>query len=284
MKYKELSNLFSQATNWFESEGLSIQRSRISHYKSELEKLSKWAEEESIEKNIETTKVHYWRSILYEALEIVEIYRSLNCNESQDITRRLKQIAKGPVLLADELVASASNAPRNYQFELLVASRFMNAGLNIFLDEKNDLVIRLANGIIPIECKRPQSFTQANKNIRKGCAQIKRSFNDLPIGSRFPGILVFGIEKLNNQYKKILVSSSVEKAKQALDKTCTDFFRRHIKRVQEKGKTHVGGFIVTLNTMSEIDGYLNYGTFLTTSYWANQQVADHINIHLRNIS
>ncbi len=249
-----------------------------------MEKLSKWAEEGSIVKNIETTKTHYWRSILYEALEIIEIYRSLKSNESQDITRRLKQIAKGPMFLADELVTSAPNAPRHYQFELLVASRFMNAELNIFLDEKNDLVIRFANSIIPIECKRPQSFTQVNKNIKKGCAQIKRSFNDLPIGSRFPGILVFGIEKLNNQYKKILVTSSVEKAKRSLDVKCTDFLQRYLKRVQEKGRTHVGGFIVTLNTMSEIAGSLQYGTHLTVSYWADQQVADHIRIHLCNIN
>lgn len=274
--YNEVLHKFTKAIDWIEGEGLSVQRSRIYHYKSELEKLSKWETESSVIENVEEKGVPYWQAILYETFEIYEIYHSLKDILSPDIPRRLKQISKGPIFLADELATSSSNAARNYQFELLMASRFKEAGLNISLDEKDDFVIGFANGSIPIECKRPQSASQVNKRIKEGCSQIKQSFYGLPPGSRFPGILVMGIEKLDSQHEKLLVASSVDNAKKALGERCFAFRKKYLERVQEKSLSHVGGFIVSSNTMSEIYGRLQYGSFRASGYWADQQVAEHI--------
>lgn len=80
------------------------------------------------------------------------------------------------------------------------------------------------------------------------------------------------------------MASSVEKAKQGLGKRCYDFHHKYIDRVKKKALTHVGGLIVSSNTMSEISGYLQYGSFWTASYWADQQVADHIRVSLHDKS
>lgn len=274
--YNEVLNKFTKAIDWIESEGLSVQRSRIYHYKSELGKLSKWETENSVSENVEEKGVPYWQAILYETFEIYEIYHSLKDILSPDIVRRLKRISKGPMFLADERVTSASNAARNYQFELLMASRFKQDGLDVSLDEKDDFVIGFANRSIPIECKRPQSASQVKKRIKEGCEQIKRSFYDLPPESRLPGILIMGIEKLDSQHEKLLVAPSVDNAKKGLGEICFAFRKEYLERVQEKGLLHVGGFIVSSNTMSEIYGRLQYGSFRAAGYWADQQVADHI--------
>jgi len=85
-----------------------------------------------------------------------------------------------------------------------------------------------------------------------------------------------GIEKLDSQHEKLLVASSVDNAKKGLGEICFAFRKEYLGRVQEKGLLHVGGFIVSSNTMSEISGRLQYGSFWTAGYWADQQVADHI--------
>lgn len=284
MDYLELHQLFLEATNWISEHNLSVERSRLYRYLKELDKLSKWFKAGTLEEHLDPESGHYWRSLLYEALEITEIYKTLREHGSTDMARRLSEVSKGPLFLSEESPSSGSNSARNYQFELLAASRFQKAGFEVVLDDRNDFAISLWGRFLPIECKRLQSIEQVRKRIKEGCVQLKRSWKNLRPNSRLPGILIISIEKVSEQYKYIMISKSGEKAKAALGKKCTDFLLKHIDRVKEKGRKSVGGFIVTLNTMSEIGGLFQYGTFSTASYWADEAVGSELQMKLEGLT
>lgn len=269
MNFSELSESFEQAVCWFHDTGLSVNRTRVAEYSKELKRLANWHAEGTLARNITTSSAHHWRSILYEAHEIVEIFSAFSSHHSLDFIRRLTEVAKGPLFLADEVPGSAASAARNYQFELLAAARFQKYGFQVFLNDRYDFAIRLDGLTIPFECKRPHAMAQVNKRIKDGCAQLKSARERLPPASRAPGILIFSIEKLNEQFKLLLLSQSAAIAKAALNEKCSQFFHKYQRRVREKGGRHVGGFVVSLNTMSEVAGQINYGTFSVASYWAD---------------
>jgi len=62
----------------------------------------------------------------------------------------------------------------------------------------------------------------------------------------------------------LFVASSVDNAKNGLGERCCAFRKECLGRIQEKCLLHVGGFIVSSNTILEISGHVQYGIFHIT--------------------
>lgn len=125
----------------------------------------------------------------FECYPLVDIYRSWkDCvDEFPGLKHHIKQIfEKGPILTKNEKPTSSSNKSRNDAFAVLLAGRFISAGIDVTqvdgyprLEEhiifKPDFTFRCENKVINVECKRIQSQKGLIKRAKQAKSQIKKS-------------------------------------------------------------------------------------------------------------
>ena len=94
---------------------------------------------------------------LYELTSIIEHVGALFVRSDDEvkkqITSRVKFVLGGPMFTANE--THENSRARNYQFELLMATRLLNRGyMDVRFNENPDLTVKIDNRNYAIECKR----------------------------------------------------------------------------------------------------------------------------------
>ena len=139
--------------------------SRLLRYRSELERA---AVEQYSDPPEEVRRV--WHRLLAEVDDFETILAALPLDpEVAGWQAKLQLALDGGVLRTDEIKHSPA---RDYQFELVVASVFRQAGYRVLLAEP-DVVVETSIGPFGIAAKRPRVHSKVERNIRDARHQIE---------------------------------------------------------------------------------------------------------------
>jgi len=218
--FTEVNKDVEKAAEWLSDMGLDFLITRIGEYRKNINLLVDLHEKGNYEEmnRLYPTLVNS----LYEANEWIKIYRGLAFLKNQSLVKKLHDFLKGPEWFIDEKTSSASNRPRNVAFELLIASSVATNGIQPDFATHSDIAFPLGRKNIFIECKRPQSLSTIEKNIKSATKQLKRRFQSA-IRSNLRGIVAIDISKVSNPDFKMLEPQNTESLDSYLTTTVTSF-------------------------------------------------------------
>lgn len=187
-RLKELEDL----KIWLESRSMEVQRTRLNKYIKFFQKRK--TEEDGIARvGIELDDTDEMLFILREVDEWLWIFKGFKNNPPLGYQELFKKSLGGDYLAKDD-----NTHARNYQFELKIASYFLQAGCKIDLSEVSDLVAYLGSwSPIYVECKRISSFKQIPKRLKELANQLKNRYKSRKTSSCH-SLAVIDVTKLVN--------------------------------------------------------------------------------------
>ncbi len=132
--------------------------------------------------------------LMAEAIETHRIFRGLAEEPDAIPVDMLRRWASGPIALADETASGGETHGRDTAFELVWWAMMREAGLSPRYEEP-DIVVRTAERVCLIACKRPRKHRSVGGQFRKACSQIKDHLQRYE-GQRPFGIILVSLSKL----------------------------------------------------------------------------------------
>ena len=191
LEHSKYSQRIDDIIEWLTLKGIKVSPTRIQNYKKFLDKL-KNNSDFTIKTNDDVLVLEEFLLILTEIHELMWIKKGAEVVEPEGLNKLLEIICGGKYYAYDD----ADTTARNYQFELRIASYFMQSQYEVDLSKITD-VIANRNGIsYYFECKRLSSNKQANKRIKEASKQLKNRLSGQSILSKKYGVAVFDVTKL----------------------------------------------------------------------------------------
>lgn len=154
---------------WIKDKNLKVDLSRYSRYKGYIDDFYDMGNSKDI--LILKPKFERLNEAAQECFQIVQVYEAFKDVKSNNFDERIKRIVAGQDFYNS---ANAEDQPRDFLYELLVATWFKESGYEIDFDQLTDVVAIKDNKTVYIECKRIKSNRGLEKNFRKACKQLKR--------------------------------------------------------------------------------------------------------------
>lgn len=246
--YQKVLDDFRSAINWITNYEVSVQSSRMQHYKNTLELLNKSYAEGTTRDNFKGKNFEVLINAMYEAHELTCIWEGLKDYRSDDLRSRLQKFIGGPQSVTEE--RDSNGEARNIGFELLMAAHMVKSGLDIILDREGDLTVSFDGKPIYIECKRIHSPKKLRKNINKAGEQLARRYN---IEANAKGLIAISITKIINPDHKSLIANEEGGLGRESDKIIDNFIRQHETMWQTGFDPRTIGVLVSLQFPSIIE-------------------------------
>ncbi|MEJ2629546.1 MAG: hypothetical protein P8078_13460, partial [bacterium] len=147
------------------------------------------------------------------------------------------------VLIGHEYPQVGTNErPRDFQFELLMAALCKKAGFKLTLEEP-DIIIHDDLINYAVAAKRPKSYVNLPKTIKKACKQIEKSGYD--------GIIAIDISKLENPQNNRLGYTKRADVLPAIIKIADSFYERNSRKFHRDINTDkVFGIIIYVEILT----------------------------------
>lgn len=156
------------------------------------------------------TKSYFALKELYEMVFIFEnieaLFRVSNEKQKDEIKKRINFILGGPIYTKDE--NSDNSQARNYQFELLIASKIFASGIkDVSLEEHPDVLVKVGSLKYGFECKRifGDFEKQSLKRTSEALSQLSLIKNDI-----FCGIVALDLSSKYEEGKNLVSGSTVK--------------------------------------------------------------------------
>lgn len=202
----------------------------------------------------------------YEIIQILEqvskLYNSTTEPQKEIITQKISLILGGAVYTKDE--NDNNNEARNYQFELLIASKLYFSGItDITFEEHPDIIVKVGSLKYAIECKRifGNFETKTLKRAEEALNQICLIKNDI-----FCGTIALDLSTKYEEGKNLLEGSTKQSiedfAQRCLEQDLNYVYQKSQKIVKAGKKKYLIGIfgnissIYALRDKSEM-GHLN---------------------------
>ena len=159
---------------FLESRDIQTQNTRIDRYIKYLEQAARGdpVNEARIFKNITDTRFQsdtdWLLYILREAHELMWILKGLKANIPEGVDEKLRKIVSG----SDFSALDTNTESRNTQFELRIASYFCQAGCEVTLSTKTDVIAITQEHAFYLECKRITGPNRLQENLIKAKSQL----------------------------------------------------------------------------------------------------------------
>ena len=185
LDYKHYLEDLMGFNNYLNELGISTKHTRIERYIYFYETLIEKQDEfdpQTIFKNVKEFPGEHFEDwalyILREANELVWIYNSIKAGLKKKcrivgLTSKLSEIVGG----SDITALDQKTHSRNIQFELRIASYFMNAGYNIEFSELTDIIASRNRHTFYIECKRVENTSKITKRLGDAAKQLTKNSN-----------------------------------------------------------------------------------------------------------
>ncbi len=214
--YQEMLKALEEIDSWLCDQGFT-KLDRIRRHKRNLAVLVEALENRTLdlfqtEANAERRRELMWSLVdSMEFTDSIAYLRAMACEIPHEVLRRALD---GPTDLTFE--DHNSNHARNAMFEIVIAGRLAKRGLVPRLGGEPDVVSRLEDRNILIQCKRVFSDRSLEDNLRAAGKQLKR---DLTRSSdpRDCGIVAISISRIFNEGDKLLVVSNEAALRQKLE-------------------------------------------------------------------
>lgn len=160
---------------FLKSREIDIRHTRIERYIKYLEHVVAGDEidENEIFKNISDARFQSsldWKLyVLREVHELMWILRGLRLHMPKGVDEKLRKIVSG----SDFAALDNNTESRNTQFELRIASYFCQAGCEVDLSTRTDVIAITKNHALYVECKRVASPRGIQENVSKAKRQLK---------------------------------------------------------------------------------------------------------------
>jgi hypothetical protein len=227
--------------------GFRVQGTRLDLYRKTFYTIDKFITENREQELNTKVGIATLVNDLHESHELLEA-----CDEFPDLTQaglrdRLKKALNGPRELEKE--TPEKGEPRNFLFELVMASLLKRAGFAIDLDRTEDVFFQLAGRPVFMECKRIHSLPRLEKRIEDATLQIRERC-DGTHASEARGIIAIDVSRLLNPGDGFFEAST----SQDLFFGCTIFFENFLamqwprlqdlsRRLQRKERRVLGLYV-----------------------------------------
>jgi|GEM_PF-3235489 hypothetical protein len=188
---KKLLEDYQKACDWLDKLGIEFRRTRFATYlqdrkllfDAKAKSVSDYTDEEF------KTVTKRFLEASREMHELVRVKATLSSVDSDSFISQLRNMSKGHPMRGE----SSSDQSRNFAFELDVASRFLYGGFQVDLNHLADVVVKVENRSLYIECKRVTSPRQFEKRVSSAKKQLKKRLS----GKRNAfGIAAFEVSEL----------------------------------------------------------------------------------------
>ena len=251
--YEKIYEKIEDTTAWLAAQGLRIEPTRIGEYKkvfSEILSLHKSGKFNDQEKRKYFEK---YVNIVYEVQELVYIFTGLSPIIKDELSSRFRMFIKGPSSYIDENTNTSSNVARNIGFELLIAAKLADAGLNVEFGTLADLKIIFKDYTFFVECKRPQYWHQINSNIKGAFSQLKVRYKTNRGKDNLRGIIALSVSKVLNPDLNILVTPNIHTLHSYTEKILDDFHKNYSSKWLSPQDNRTIGAIIYFSTPASIE-------------------------------
>ncbi len=129
---------------------------------------------------------------LYDATEVVEIFRAFGTENSPALKEKVQRALSGPIAPLSE--QPNNSTARNAMFELTLAANWKNGGAGVELGEP-DILLYLTGLRFHVECKRPFYAHSVRANIKDAASQLGAEL-DKPGRENDYGIVAISLSRI----------------------------------------------------------------------------------------
>ena len=158
-----------EVIQWLGKKGLKSQLSRYSKYRGYIEEFYRNGNPNSLT-DLEQ-KFKNLNDAMQECIQIVQVYDAFMDEQSKGFEERLQKVVYGTDFYNSEIKA---DQPRDFLYELLVASWFKSWGYTIDFNQLTDVVATKEDITVYVECKRIKSIGGLEENFKKACKQLSK--------------------------------------------------------------------------------------------------------------
>lgn len=249
--FEEKAESIRQINAWLDSLGIASAPTRMGDYQRLLEKLAsiKDRSESELTKHFASPKLGELLLVFSEVNEWEFIHEHLSGSNNLGLVEKIKTATGGPSLPGNENPDRATNAPRNYLFELTITSLLKKYGLPLTNSGLSDAKTVFEGASVVLECKRPQFDHQVNSNIKDG---MKRLGERTPVNGF--GILAISSSKIITGGDRLLIGQTREQIDAAIDQHALMFIQQHSASWNAKAGTSVSGVILHISVAAVAEG------------------------------
>ncbi len=223
INYNEILDKLNDTKNWLQRIRLDVSNSRFSEILQYMEIIN----EHHQKKEVETLIRNYDNEILWyatlESIAFLEIHKAFSILKDHQIPRfKLMEILQGPFLPRHEDPKKQNIHARNTLFELQIAAKFKNAGIDIIGFDDVDFIFKGYK--FNAQCKRIHSTKMIGKNIKKAIDQVSKKIDE---NENTKGIICLSIDKLTEKDDKLLKVKNVDYIKPEMTRITSRFIERH---------------------------------------------------------
>jgi len=221
--YDTILDRLNDINHWLRELNIETRNSRLLEITKYMEIICEHHKKNNVEKLVES----YDNEILwYATLEsgaFLDIHRAFHDIESRLVPRgKLRDILRGPFLPRDEDPLIQNIHARNTLFELQIAAKIRNAGIEILGFDDIDFLFK--GHKFNAQCKRIHSPKMVEENVGKALEQAAKRMND---ASQAKGLICLAIDKLTGKDGKILRVKTASDIQNELVRITSDFVERN---------------------------------------------------------
>jgi hypothetical protein len=205
--------------DWLHALGIRVQKDR---WHDAIRMLHRAKEQrDRVERGVAYQPIPNYFQGLFEALEVLQIFRAFSNDTSPLLKEKLSRALSGPVSPLEE--QPKNSAARNAMFELALAAGWKNAGAIVQLGEP-DICLTLGAATFVVECKRPFSSTSVRRNIEDAAGQLRRAL-DAPGQTGSFGIVAVSVSRVFSPSN--LMCATKDQGRAALNEALIELIGKH---------------------------------------------------------
>lgn len=173
--YDDMLRRLRIAVSWLESMHVHVPGTRIQKYETHISSLLLALREKRVDAFAREDIFQGISNSFYEAAQLIFIHEGLALvKPTGGMKKRLHRLMHGPDSTIAEQPDGKSHKPRDFGFELSVASLFAKAGFAIDLDQSADVIAHKGANTFFVECKRPRGKNSLEAAMKEASSQLAR--------------------------------------------------------------------------------------------------------------
>jgi len=206
ISYADIQADFEETIAWFGKYAPGAFKRRFALYRRDIAALVEAFNAGKVDELLKSNRIESLTNSVSESIELGMIRKGLASLLGQDeqLARRIRKIIKGPEYAKQELTDTSTNEPRNYAFELMIASYCAAAGYTIDLSDDADLAFEDEGRKVFIECKRPASVKAVGANVSRALSQLTKRYNASAFAGLKRGVVALSISKIINREQRLI--------------------------------------------------------------------------------
>lgn len=195
MTYQTICDELAAANEWLASLGIHERQDRFRQHLQGIERLEEARQSGTLDQSTQGEQGRLAMFSLTEAMELIAVHHAFNNDSPPGLRRRLRDALQAPADPAQE--SPDSNHARNIMFELNMASRLQAHHIPLSLPENPDVLCKLLESPVYIQCKRPFRERTIPDNIDDARYQLTRDL-DRADNASARGVIAISVSRVFN--------------------------------------------------------------------------------------